>query len=510
MRKIKHLRWYIAGLLCLATIINYVDRMTWNLTSPIIGNVIVLCFSDKDTAIVKGNAEKALAAVFTDKAPGQITALVNQEYDRHVQYVRSSTKFNDEQISAMPESERALFGVLKKAMDDRIKALVAIVVIAFEIGYILGPTPLGAMLDRLGTRKGYPLTMAMWSAAGIITIFSVQIGAFIDRFLPMPVIPVVAGFAFCRFILGVGEAGNWPAAIKSIGEWFPARERSFAMGWFNSGSSLGAFLAPIIVGLMVHGNAWQPPYIVVGLAGYLWIIGWLALYHSPEKHPRITKEEYDYIISDRPVEDPATQAKLPFWEGLKYRQVRGVLMSRFCSESVWKFCTYWLPLYFTQERNVKLSSMFIFVALTALSSEFGNLVGGWLSSHFIKIGWTINKSRKSVMAPCGILMISALFIPRVPLGAAVAMLSVLTFCYQAWSVNMQTIPADVVPRRALGSTAGMAHMTAGLAGFTISLLTGKLSYTAMFTIIGLASFAALVLLFVAIGRIDPEIKEATA
>ncbi len=496
-------------MLCIETIINYVDRMTWNLTSPIIGNVIVLTFTQKDIEIVKQNAKKELMGVLKDKSPEQISALVDKEFQRQLKYAKEHRKLEDSEIAKMPAQDKHLFSALKKALDDRVKALVAIVIIAFEIGYILGPTPLGTMLDRLGIRKGYPLTMALWSLAGIVTVFSVQIGTFLDKFLPSPILPVVLGFAFCRFILGVGEAGNWPAAIKTIGEWFPAKERSFAMGWFNSGSSLGAFFAPIIVGALVHGNKWQPPYIVVGLAGYVWILGWLYLYHTPEKHPRLSKDELDYIVTGRAVENPTAKEKLPFWEGLKYRQIRGVLMSRFCAESVWKFCTYWLPLYFTQARNVKLSNMFIFVALTALSSEFGNIFGGWLSSYFIKRGWTINKSRKAVMAPCGLLMISALFIPKVPLGWAVAMLSLLTFCYQAWSVNMQTIPADVVPRKALGSAAGLAHMTAGLAGFTISLLTGKLSYTAMFTIIGCAAFAALALLFIAIGRIDPIAKETT-
>jgi len=511
----KHVRWYIAGLLCLATIINYLDRQTFSITTPIVGNVIKLSLPERDVAAVKAQAEKnlAMAEGYVGQNAADIRALVDAEYRRQLILLRTAKVPGDQELAQMPERERTRYDIVKKALDDRVKALIAIVMIAFEIGYILGPTPLGWLLDRLGTRRGYPITMALWSAAGIITVFALQIGNSIHLLFPVTLIPVVLGFAFCRFILGVGEAGNWPAAIKTIGEWFPTRERSFAVGIFNSGSSAGAFAAPFFIKAMIDADkgTWQPPFIVAGLIGYVWIVAWLYFYHSPEKHPRLQKEEYDYITSDRLADDPAReQARLPWYEGLKYRQVRGVLLSRFCAENLWKFSMYWLPLYLTQARGVKINDMFIFVALAALSSELGNLLGGWLSSHFIKIGWTINKARKGIMAPCGVMMISALLVPHVPIAWAMAVMCLITFCYQAWSVNMQTIPMDVVPRRVLGATAGMAHITAGLAGLVTNVVAGLLDYGTAFTFLACAAALAVFFLFVAIGRIDPEQRAQAA
>jgi ACS family hexuronate transporter-like MFS transporter len=516
MNSMKHVRWYIAGLLCLATIINYVDRQTWNVTAPVISNVIKEAFAPRDIAAVKAEARRTLSAAreYRGESKAALAGIVDREYSHQIMLLKTRQVPDESKVAQWPAYDRVRYEAVKKALDDRVKRLISIVMILFEFGYILGPTPLGWLLDRLGTRRGYVITMAVWSAAGIVTVFAWPIGGFIHKLLPMTVIPVVTGFAFCRFLLGVGEAGNWPAAIKTIGEWFPAQERSFAMGIFNSGSSVGAFVAPFVIALLINAdkNIWQPPYVVVGLIGYLWIVIWLLLYNSPSKHPRLSKEEYAYIRAGQPVEDAAqAQQKLPWWEGLKYRQVRGVLLSRFCAENLWKFSMYWLPLYLTQARGVKLNTMFfVYVALPALTSELGNLVGGWLSSHFVKLGWTLNKARKGVMAPCGIIMMSAVLVPQVPFGWAMAIICLITFCYQAWSVNMQTIPADVVPQRALGATAGMAHITAGLAGLLTNTVTGLLSYKTAFAFLAAAATLAVIFLFVAVGRIDPARREQEA
>jgi len=368
----KHVRWYVAGLLCLATIINYVDRQTWSITAPIVSNVIKQAFSQDDVAAVKAQALRDLASAegYAGKSAAVLRKIVDEEYERQIAMLKTAQVPGDQELARMPKHDRRRCELIKQALDDRVKALIALVMLAFEIGYILGPTPLGWLLDRLGTRRGYPITMALWSAAGIITVLSLQIGNSIHALFPVAVIPVVIGFAFCRFILGVGEAGNWPAAIKSIGEWFPTKERSFAIGIFNSGSSIGAFAAPFIIKAMIDAdkNIWQPPYVVAGVIGYLWIVVWLYFYHEPEKHPLLRKEEYAYITSDRLGQDSAEAlGTLPWYEGLKYRQVRGVLLSRFCAENVWKFSMYWLPLYLTQARGVKLNDMFMYVALAALS-----------------------------------------------------------------------------------------------------------------------------------------------
>ncbi len=507
----KNFRWYIAGLLCLATIINYVDRQAWSITTPIISNVIKLSFSKSDLDKAKSDAIELIYSSddFKNLDEAKVKEIVDSEFEKQLNQLKEHKIPKDEDLKKLSAAEKTCYDLVKKAMDGRVKALIMIVMIAFEIGYILGPTPLGWFLDRIGTRKGYPFTMAFWSLAGIITVWALQIGNIIDRFFHLTTIPIIAGFALCRFILGLGESGNWPAAIKTIGEWFPTKERAFAIGIFNSGSSVGAFIAPFVIKALIDAdkNIWQPPFIVAGLFGFVWILAWLYLYYAPEKHPKLTKEEYEYIVSDRPKVFPENEMKpLPWYEGLKYRQVRGVLLSRFCAENLWKFSMYWLPLYLTQSRGVDINKMFFFVAAAAISSEFGNLVGGWMSSYFIKIGWSINKSRKSVMIPCGIIMIFALLVPYVSLALAILIMCLVTFCYQAWSVNMQTIPADVVPHRALGATAGLAHITAGLAGLLTNTVSGLLDFSAAFIFLGIAAALALFFLIFAVGKIDPEEK----
>lgn len=429
--KIRHLRWYILGLIFLATIINYLDRMVWNVTQPYIGEI----------------------------------------------YQLSNTQL-------------------------------ALIVLAFNLGYTLGPVPMGWFMDRVGTRRGYPFSMAFWSSAGVLTALAIPIGHALKSVVPFYVAPVILGFMVCRFVLGVGESGNWPVAIKSISEWFPARERSFAMGIFNSGSSVGATVAPALCLWLMAAFGWRATFVLVGIIGFLWIVGWIALYRPPSEHERITEEELNYITKSDSPDQVVQEVKIMRWtEVLKIRAVLGVLATRFFAEQVWWFCQTWIPTYYKQERNLDIKSLAIFTTLSFLSSDLGNIFGGWASSALIKLGWSVDRARKVVMLPCGLLMMSSLAVPFVGLHLAVALIALLTFCYQSWSVNMLTIPADVVPRRALASAAGLAHMAAGGAAILINLLTGKLSdlygFTPVFLIIGADAMLAVVLLFVAVGRIDP-------
>ena len=429
MRKIPHVRWYILALIFIATIINYLDRMTINLSAPVLKTLYHL--------------------------------------------------------------------------DD---ATLALVFSAFLWAYTIGPSIAGWLMDRLGSRKGYVLSMAVWSAAGVMTAWAVSIGHGLSGIIPIAVAPIVLGFIACRFLLGLGESANWPAAIKTISEWFPARERSFAIGWFNSGSSVGAVIAPMLV-VWLLGYSWRMPFIVVGLIGFVWVIGWLALYRPIDEHPLVTDEEREYIRSSQAEEHSAASAEKVRWTDLlNIKAVRGVVFTRFFMDPIWWFYTFWLPMYFVQDRGVDLKKMAVFATLSFLASDFGNLFGGWASSNLVKRGWSINRARKTVMVPCAALMMVGLAVPFVPIKVAVGLIAVVMFCYQSWSVNMLTIPADVLPKNIVGSAAGLSHMGAGFGGIAVTYVTGYLaktfgSFTGPIVLMGIMPIIGITFLFLVIGRI---------
>jgi len=432
LTKISHVRWYILALIFLATIINYLDRMTINVSAPVIAELYNL---DNET----------LALVFS----------------------------------------------------------------AFLWAYTFGPGPMGWLMDKLGPRRGYVLSMGLWSGAGVLTAFALVIGRGLAVVVPLSVAPIVLGFIVCRFVLGLGESANWPVAIKTISEWFPPKERSFAIGWFNSGSSVGVAVAPLLCAALLAKWGWQAAFLVVGLIGFLWIAGWLVLYRPLSEHPLVTDDERNYILAGQAEEHSHEEAKRARWaDVLRVRQVRGVVMTRFFMDPIWWFYTFWLPTYFVQDRHLDLKKMAIFTALSFLASDLGNIFGGWASSALMKRGRSVNAARKMVMVPCALLMMLGLFVPFAPKYLAVGIIAVVMFCYQSWSVNMLTIPADVVPRSILGSAAGLSHMGAGFGGIAVTWAAGYLStkthsFTSTIMLMGLMPIVGISFIFLVIGRIAP-------
>lgn len=432
--KIPHMRWYILAMIFVATIINYLDRMTINLAAPVIGEKFDL---DKET----------LATIFA----------------------------------------------------------------AFLWAYTIGPSISGWLMDKIGARRGYVLSMGVWSIAGILTAWALPIGEGIAGAastlrINFSMAAIVLGFIACRFVLGLGESANWPVAIKTISEWFPARERSFAVGFFNSGSSVGAVIAPLLV-VWLLGISWQMPFIVIGLIGIVWVFGWLALYRPLHEDTRVTDEERDYILKHQAEErSPDAGEKVRWLDVIKIRQVRGVVLTRFFMDPIWWFYTFWLPTYFMTDRGVDLKKMAVFTTLSFLASDLGNLFGGWASSNLVRRGFSINRARKTVMVPCATLMMVGLAVPFVQMSVAVPLIALVMFCYQSWSVNMMTIPADVLPKNVVGSAAGLSHMGAGFGGIAINWLTGKLaqhfgSFTGPIMLMGIMPIIGITFLFLVIGRI---------
>lgn len=385
----------------------------------------------------------------------------------------------------------------------------AVVFTAFLWAYTLGPGPMGWLMDRLGSRKGYALSMGLWSGAGVLTAFALYIGKGLDMIVPFAIAPIVLGFIVCRFVLGVGESANWPVAIKSISEWFAPKERSFAMGWFNSGSSVGVAVAPLLCAALLAKWGWQAAFVAVGLIGFVWMALWLILYRPPAEHPWITSEELNYVQAEQDQEHTVEESKRVKWiDLLKMQQIRGVVFTRFFMDPIWWFYTFWLPTYFMQDRHLDLKKMAVFTALSFIASDLGNIFGGWATTMLMKRGLTVNAARKTVMTPCAVLMTLGLIVPFAPQNLAVGIIAVVMFCYQSWSVNMLSIPADVVPRSVLGSAAGLSHMGAGFGGIVVTMIAGYLStktgsFKSTIVLMGLMPIVGITFLYLVIGRIAP-------
>lgn len=406
-----------------------------------------------------------------------------------------------------------LFPIIsKKEYFNLNKRALSYVMDGFLVAYAIGPSIMGWFVDRLGCRRGYVVSMGVWSAAGVLMAFALNIGTTMKHVLPIPLAPVVVGFMVCMFILGLGESANWPAAIKTISEWFPTRERSLAIGIFNSGSSIGAVVAPGLCAFLLLRYGWQSAFVVVGSMGFVWIMGWLAFYRPLGLHPRVTEEERSYIVSSQ--EPKAPDAKRVRWaELLRIPQVRGVVATRFFMDPIYWFYTFWLPTLLFQDRGLDIKKSVVCLTITFLASDFGNLFGGWASSVLVKRGRSVNAARKMVMTPCAVMMMLGIAVPFVPNVAAVTLIAIVMFCYQSWSVNMLTIPADVVPREIVASAAGLSHMGAGLGGIVVTNLVGYLvdktgSFRSPIILMGVMPVIGITFLYLVIGRIMPYRRNA--
>jgi len=395
-----HLRWWIAGLLFLATLINYVDRQ---------------CLS-------------VLAPVLRDEF-----AMSNTDYAR--------------------------------------------VVSAFMLAYIIGQTASGRLMDWLGTRAGFALCMIWWSAAAMLhglARSALHLGVF-------------------RFLLGLAQAGNWPGGVKAVSEWFPLRERAFAVGLFNSGSTMGAMVAPPLVAALALAFGWRPAFMITGATGFLWLVAWLAIYRAPERHPWLSPQEFELIQSGRAA---TTVARSVRWVSLlRQKPVWGLVLGRMLADPVWWFYVFWLPEYLKRERQFSLAMIGYFAWIPFLAAVLGCLAGGAVSGRLVQRGYDTIRARKAVMLACALLMMSGIPAVTVPgAWAAIALISVATFAYQAWGSNILTLPADLFPPAVVASVSGLSGTGAATGGMAFTLLTGYLvdrfSYAPVFVAAGLMPLAA--------------------
>jgi ACS family hexuronate transporter-like MFS transporter len=369
------------------------------------------------------------------------------------------------------------------------------IVFSFQVAYALVLLAAGRVIDRIGTRLGFALAISWWSVAAMGHALAKS----------------VLAFSCWRFLLGAGEAGNFPASIKTVAEWFPKQERALMTGIFNSGTNIGAILAPIFVPLIALYWGWQAAFISTGSLGFLWLALWLVLYRRPENHPSLSSQELAYIRSDPP--DP--EARLPWLPLLRHRQLWAFALGKFLTDPIWWFYLYWLPKFLNSVHGVKTIEMMRYLVTVYLIADVGSIAGGWVSSAFLKQGWSINQSRKTAMLICAICVTPVVLASQTKsLWGAVLLVSLAAGAHQGWSANLFTLSSDLFPRNAVASVVGIGGFAGALGGMLIAKAAGFVlqwygSYTPMFLI---ASLAYLVALFVIQGlspRLLPVEVEAT-
>jgi len=405
VRPVRGLRWWIMGMICLLTIINYIDRMTLSVLAP---------------------------TIMTE------FGMTNVDYSR--------------------------------------------VVTTFLLAYTISQGLSGKVLDRVGTRVGFMIFVGIWTVASMLhstARSAVQL----------------AGF---RFLLGLGEAGNWPGAAKTAAEWFPARERAFAMAIFNSGASIGAVIAPPLITWVALSFGWRRAFFIGSSLSAVVMVLWYFFFRTPAEHPRLSAQERAHILSDDADDAPLGAARK--WRSLfRYRQVWAIIAARFFTDPIWWFLISWLPNYLKNERGFSLALIGVLAWIPFLFADIGSLVGGATSSLLIRRGWSVNRARKTVMFTNALL---------VPIGVctivftnsdalAIVAISLIAFAFQGWIVNVQTLPSDCFPRQDVGSVAGIGGTAAGIASMGFTLLVGWVvdhySYAPVYVMIGaMAPLGALV------------------
>lgn len=412
--KLPHLRWWIIGLVFLATLINYIDRLTVSVLAPII------------------------------TADLQLTNL---------QYASLGTWF----------------------------------LLAYTISQGLS----GRMYDRVGTRRGFALSITVWSVAAMLHALARGLGS----------------LSIFRFLLGLGEAGNWPGAAKTVAEWFPVRERAFGMAIFNSGAAIGSIIAPPLIVWLQLSFGWKATFLITGTLGFLWLALWLAVYQTPDKHRWLSGAERELIRAGQPPAEAKTAA--PSWrELLQHRQVWALVLGRLLVDPVWWLYITWLPLFLFKVHGFDLKKIGLFAWVPYVAADAGSLAGGYASGWLMKRGWSVNAARRAAIIFGAALMPAGILAARTPDPMlALALIGVVLFGFQFWINNVQTLPSDFFPDSSVASVAGLGGVGAGIGSMFFTLGTGwvvdHFSYTPVLTAAGLlAPLGTLVLLGLA-GTIQP-------
>jgi MFS transporter, ACS family, hexuronate transporter len=382
--------------------------------------------------------------------------------------------------------DRQMIGLLKPLLSEEMRwseTDYANIVFWFQCAYAIGYLAFGRVVDLVGARMGYAIAVVIW------TVAHVAHGA----------ASTVTQFALARFGLGIGEAGNFPGGVKAVANWFPQRERAFAIGIFNAGANVGAIVAPLLIYLMLPAFGWRMTFVLTGVLGVAWLIAWLTVFRdSPRDKPQVSTAEADYIEQD-PV-DPAV--KVSWWSLLGMRETWAYALAKFFIDPIWWFYLFWLPSFLGKQYGLDLTSWKTATAVFALGaiyliSDLGSVIGGWFSSRLLARGATPNRARKLTMFLCALFVLPVMFVTSVPnLWASVLIIGIAAAAHQAFSANVYALPSDLFPRFAVGSVIGIGGTLGAVGGMIFSLHAGSVlerlgTYTPLFVLAGAAYFLAL-------------------
>ena len=394
--------------------------------------------------------------------------------------------------------DRQIIGILKPFIekDPSIgfsEADYGFIVSAFQISYAIGLLLTGRFLDKFGIRIGYFWAVLVWSFAAILHAAAIGFKS----------------FAFARAALGLGESANFPASVKTVAEWFPKKERAFAIGIFNSGSTVGAIAAPIIVSAITISLGWRWAFIITGSFGFVWIAFWLAYYKSPLTDPKITSEELAFINQDD--SDTIENKNLSWAELLSYRQTYVICFTRFISDWVWGFFLFWIPDYLNKNQGINLSEMAFPLILIYSISSLGGISGGWVSSKFIKSGRSIDFSRKFTIFLYALLVLPLVFIPATGnIWIAVLLIALASAGHQGWASNLFSMISDIYPKNSVGSMMGVSGFIGAIGAALSAVFVGLFlqatsSYDYIFVLVSVIYLVNWLIIKIFISEIKPVI-----
>ncbi|MGB4399406.1 MAG: MFS transporter [Daejeonella sp.] len=398
--------------------------------------------------------------------------------------------------------DRQVIGLLKPTLEVEFnwtESDYANIVMAFAACYALGFIIFGNIIDKIGTKIGYSISIVVWSIAAMLHA----------------IVNTTLGFGAVRGLLGLGEAGNFPAAVKAVAEWFPKKERALATGIFNSGTSIGAVAAPVMVPWILGLYGWQEAFIITGALGFVWLIFWWLFYDIPSKHKKISKEEFELIHSDHEPDSEHT-GSVKWRRLLSIKQTWVFIVGKLFTDPVWWFFLFWLPSYFSSTFSLDLKKPSLHLVVVYAATTVGSIAGGYLSSYLIRKGWPVLKARKAALLTAAICVLPILFARfATDIWVAVGIISIAAAAHQAWSSNIFTIVSDMVPKKAVSSVVGIGGMTGSIGSTFFPLLVGfildyyKLAgnivagYNIIFIICGFAYIIAWLIIHILTSRMKP-------
>ena len=389
--------------------------------------------------------------------------------------------------------DRQVLGILAPTLQKDIgwnEAQYGAIVSWFTFAYALGYLGAGRLMDRIGTRLGFSISVVIWSLSAMAHSLARS----------------VTGFSIARFALGIGESGNFPASIKTVAEWFPAKERALATGIFNAGSNVGAIITPLVVPWIALRYGWRAAFIATGFLGFIWLIFWVSIYRRPAAHPRCSKSELAYIQSGSP-SDSKTRVK---WITLLgRRETWAFAIGKFMTDPIWWFYLYWLPKFLDTRYDIKLAQVAAPLIVIYLLADVGSVGGGWLSGAFIKRGWSVNAARKTTMLIAALLIVPTASAPAMTgLWAGVLIVGVAAAAHQWWSANIFTLSTDMFPPQAVGTVVGIGGFAGAMGGVLFQRGTGLVlqsngnNYVPIFIVCGLAYVSALLVIHLLVPKVQ--------